>query len=286
MVWEEKLSIGVDAIDEQHRELFAKVGVLLNEVNGSVEESKEKCIATILFLKDYAVNHFETEESYQKMIGYPAFEEHKKLHAKFVQNVLEHEKKMTASNFAEKDVKAFTGMLVAWLIFHVANADREIGTFIRKMKQEKRKAVSSYHEIVQASVFDVLSKMTGLEVKDMKEVETSNESMDGSVAVDVGITHDISGFVTIIYPLVFIKNLTNKIMGFMPEMIDELEISALFEVSNIMSGAICGLIGSEKGIVCDVMPPQLSKSPENIPAEEKIYLDTGIGVIEAAILLC
>lgn len=284
MLWKEEFCIGVEMIDRQHKELFDKVYELLNEINDSVDHRRDECIAAILFLKDYAVKHFAAEEAYQESIGYPEYEEHKKLHVKFVQSVLDHEKKMTASNFAEKDVKEFAGMLVTWLLYHVADTDQKIGGFVKKAKREQQQKIHTHSEFLQNSVFEVLLKMAGLEIKDMKKIETHDESFEGSVAILVELTQNLSGFIVLTYPMAFIKNLIQKIMGFIPETIDELVISALFEVSNIVSGKFCGLLASEKGIVGDITPPRMVTKSDAVP-EEMFALDTGIGIVEAALVL-
>jgi len=125
-MWQETFCIGMDIIDKQHRELFQKTEELLNEVRDNSVKNKEKIVSMILFLKGYAVNHFADEEAYQLSIGYKGYDEHKKLHEKFVKTVLEHEKKMVDSDFAEKDVKEFTDTLAAWLLYHVIDADKKI----------------------------------------------------------------------------------------------------------------------------------------------------------------
>ncbi|MCL2634199.1 MAG: hemerythrin family protein [Oscillospiraceae bacterium] len=125
-MWKDSFCIGVEVIDRQHKELFDKTEELLSEVRNNGMKYKDKCISTILFLKDYAVKHFADEEAYQISINYKDYDAHKKLHDKFVQTVLKHEKKMEASNFAESDVREFVDALVAWLLYHVVDADKKI----------------------------------------------------------------------------------------------------------------------------------------------------------------
>jgi len=66
MFWKESLRIGVDIIDEQHKELFAKTRELLKEINGHSADKKQKCISTILFLKDYAVKQLKLSKHITK----------------------------------------------------------------------------------------------------------------------------------------------------------------------------------------------------------------------------
>ena len=282
MLWKDKLCIGVDIIDEQHKELFSKTDDLLKAVTEKKQNQKQGCISAVNFLKDYAVKHFATEEGHLKTIGFPDFEDHKKLHDKFIGTVLHHEKKMLESDFDEKDVKEFTGMLIAWLLYHVADCDQKHGRFARDEKQEKPADAAYHHnEIVCNSISDVLNKMAGLDTS-TKIINTHSETFDGSVAVEISLIGDVSGFIAFVYPVIFIQKLINEMMAFTPKTIGELEISALFEMSNIISGTVCGQIGKEKGIFCDIKPP-LMISRADIVSDEKVILDTGIGIVETGI---
>ena len=49
-MWKESLRIGINVIDEQHKELFLKTEELLKEVHDSGVAHNDKCISTILFL--------------------------------------------------------------------------------------------------------------------------------------------------------------------------------------------------------------------------------------------
>ena len=276
MLWKESLRVGVDSIDEQHMELFRRTDELMKEMYILGEEHKQKCIATVRFLKDYAVRHFSDEEAYQKSIGYKGFEAHKKLHEKFVQTVLEHEKKMTESDFASKDVKQFVGMLVAWLLYHISDADQK---YVKEKEPEQPEAARGHGNIVCGSIADVLNKMAGLDPNLMKKVGTHNETFGETFVIEVEFTGDISGYIALVYPVEFVRNFIYAMMSFTPDVIDDLEISALFEVSNIISGTICRQITKEKGVFCDIGVPIMTKRLP-IKPKERVALDTGKGIIE------
>ncbi|MDR0272332.1 MAG: hypothetical protein LBI27_03340 [Clostridiales bacterium] len=278
MLWKPKFCIGEGLIDEQHEALFKKVGELLDDVNMSVEIRKQECIDAILFLKDYAVKHFAAEEAYQKRIGYPDFDAHKDLHEKFVKTVLWNEKKMVTEDFSEKSVKSFTGMLVAWLLYHVADADQKIGEFAKQTKTEVQAATTYDHsEIVCRSVVKVLKTIAELDTSAIKKVDTHNETFAESLAVELIFDGEISGYVAFVYPGEFVKKLIYSFMHFTPKEIDELVISALFEISGIMGETICRQIAAGKRY--EMKPPFLTSRSE-IKPDEIIAIDTGIGVIE------
>ena len=274
-MWKDSLSIGMELIDNQHKELFQKTQELLKEVHNMGVKYKEKCASTIRFLKNYAAKHFADEESYQLSVGYKDFESHKKQHDMFIKNISHHDEKMVWSNYAEKDVKEFTGMLVAWLLYHVAGVDQEIEIDSKQCGD----SLYCHSEIVCLSVFNVLNKVAGLDFRLMKKVETHSESFEDSYAVEMILAGNLSGYVVVVYPRVLVDNMIHSMMGFVPEVIDELETSALFEISSIICGTICGQITKKRNITCEIQAPFLTKRSEIHP-EERISIDTGKGIIE------
>jgi CheY-specific phosphatase CheX len=67
-------------------------------------------------------------------------------------------------------------------------------------------------------------------------------------------------------------------MQFFPDTVDELVHSALFEVSNIISGTVCAQMG-KTGVFSDIKPPMLS-ARQTANLEDRLVLDTGMGTIE------
>lgn len=60
MQWTEDLSVGVDRIDEQHKELFEKINDLVEAIKSHT--CKYKIGDVVKFLEDYVVFHFGQEE--------------------------------------------------------------------------------------------------------------------------------------------------------------------------------------------------------------------------------
>jgi len=287
-MWKDSLCTGVEIIDTQHKELFKKTEELMKAVNSTGADSKEKCISTVLFLKDYAVRHFKDEEAYQQSISYPDFPAHKKLHEKFIGTVLSHEKKMVESDFSDKDVKEFIGMLVAWLLYHVADSDQKVGKAAAAGADVVAAApavrTQSHSEIVANSICDVLNKMAGLNRQSMARVKELADDPEGEITIEMTLEGDVSGYIALAYPIPFIKNLILEMMNFTPDDIYELEMSALFETSGIIVDTICQHIAKEKSIVCHASPPFVTERLDIHP-DERIALDTGIGFMEADIVI-
>ena len=70
---------GVDDIDAQHRELFERIGTVLEA--SRARRSREEVIRLLEFLRSYFVYHFAAEERTMETAGYPRLEAHRRVHA-------------------------------------------------------------------------------------------------------------------------------------------------------------------------------------------------------------
>lgn len=133
MLWKEKYRIGVPLIDEQHEELFARVGEFVKTLraNEDWDAKVAKVNETLDFMAEYVVSHFADEEELQRKVGFPESEEHKKIHDDMVAFVLEVKKEYEAEGYKEELMQKFAGRLLAWLINHVAASDLRIAEFVK-----------------------------------------------------------------------------------------------------------------------------------------------------------
>ena len=67
--WDLTLDIGIDSIDNQHKELFNRLDQLLSSIDEG--RSNDEVIKTLDFLEEYVVKHFNEEEEIQNKINYP-----------------------------------------------------------------------------------------------------------------------------------------------------------------------------------------------------------------------
>lgn len=134
MLWKDKYKVGVALIDEQHQELFRRVGDFLQSVR-SEDPWQDKLLHvkdTLQFMQEYVVSHFQAEEQYQLELGYPGFKEHKAIHDKFTLEVVDFAKRFESTGYEEDLVQEFSGKLLAWLINHVAATDQQIGKYAQE----------------------------------------------------------------------------------------------------------------------------------------------------------
>jgi hemerythrin len=77
--WTQDLAVGVDQIDRQHQELFARTNGLLSAM--AQGKGREEVGKTVSFLESYVGTHFRDEEKLMASHSVPNPEVHKGLHA-------------------------------------------------------------------------------------------------------------------------------------------------------------------------------------------------------------
>jgi hemerythrin len=130
IAWRDELAVGVQSIDEQHKELFRRFNTLLaacNEGRGKAEVGD-----LITFLRDYVAVHFFDEEALQKEQGYPGFAEHRKQHLEFVGRLDALHKQYFSEGASLSLVIQTNNMLIEWLVNHISKVDRKIGEYLRE----------------------------------------------------------------------------------------------------------------------------------------------------------
>lgn len=113
--WRDGFKVGIDQVDQEHRHLFTLVKALnLASVDQTVEE-----------LLDYVVTHFSNEQELMESSGYPAFEQHLKLHEEFGAQVADFLGSQGA--WTEDRVQELRRFLNKWLIGHIMTHDLRFG---------------------------------------------------------------------------------------------------------------------------------------------------------------
>lgn len=127
--WTPALSVGVDEIDAQHRELFRRAARLLDGIR---QGEPEEIGGLVDFLHQYAVEHFGAEEDHMRRTGFAGYPRHKAEHDRFISDLLalarEHERKGAGAFMALK----VNHWITEWLRSHVSGTDAELGKFLVK----------------------------------------------------------------------------------------------------------------------------------------------------------
>jgi hemerythrin-like metal-binding protein len=76
--WSDDMSVGVDSLDVQHRQILRRIRHLATAVCGG---RPDEIRAALRFLHGYLAEHAVDEERWMAEVGYPAAREHARAHA-------------------------------------------------------------------------------------------------------------------------------------------------------------------------------------------------------------
>jgi len=127
--WRESLAIGVEAIDDQHKELLLRFDRLLNACQAGQGAEELKKLQT--FLREYVHTHFRDEEELQRLHGYPDYEAHHAQHRYFIEQIDKLEAETRLDGISTHHVVETNNMLLKWLLNHISKVDKELGAFIK-----------------------------------------------------------------------------------------------------------------------------------------------------------
>ena len=117
--WTSKLDTKIPMVDQQHRKLCDYI----NDLHAAMQKNRtgQELQAIMKKLRDYTAMHFRDEEGIFATSGYPASEEHKAIHRKFVEKLNEFESQLgSGTATVSMDLLSF---LKDWLIQHIAKTD-------------------------------------------------------------------------------------------------------------------------------------------------------------------
>jgi hemerythrin len=132
--WNNNLSVGIQEIDNQHKELIRKLNELAEHTQQ--KKGKDRIGSTLRFMKEYSKLHFDTEEQYMAKYEYPGLEKQQKEHGKFKITV----ERLIGDLDKEKEMEIFASQvqrfLIDWLILHIKTVDLKFGEFLKENKIE------------------------------------------------------------------------------------------------------------------------------------------------------
>lgn len=160
--WKDDYKIGVEVIDNAHKQLFSIVSrIIKNFMDADFERNKMTCIEAIKYLKSYTIQHFKEEEEYQRSIGYSGYVNHKKVHDNMRDVVVPAlEREVTQSRYSRESMEHFVGACAGWLAAHVLIEDQAItGKVPSKWKSsadsEKTKMLEEIFKTINNGSFHV-----------------------------------------------------------------------------------------------------------------------------------
>ena len=120
--WTPELSVGIEAIDEDHKTFFTMANILLGAIHDNPPELKTIIQSSVSILLEYVDGHFLREERALEKAAYPDLERHRTAHAKFRIQALELIAQYNAGQ--AEAAKKLAETVNDWTLEHIAKVDK------------------------------------------------------------------------------------------------------------------------------------------------------------------
>jgi hemerythrin len=127
LTWNERMSVGVATLDQDHQKLVSMLNDLHDQIYaGHGVESVGKTLDGLIA---YTAGHFANEERFFAQTNYPAAAAHHKEHADLTQQVLavRHKYMEGATEALSMEVLSF---LKDWLLHHIQGSDKKYSSHL------------------------------------------------------------------------------------------------------------------------------------------------------------
>jgi hemerythrin len=136
LAWTDDLSVGVEAIDEQHKEIFRRVNKLMSAARGGA--GRVEVGATLEFLSEYVIEHFTAEESLMRDAAYPERGAHHAQHEAFKKDAAKLKAAFDGSGATVSLVIDANRRLCDWLTNHIRKSDRALAAYLLRNRDAGR----------------------------------------------------------------------------------------------------------------------------------------------------
>ena len=125
MEWSEKFNIGIDVIDNQHRQILDYINALEKiRATGAREQIKDVFDDLI----DYTQSHFSFEENLLAQVNYQFLPSHRSIHELFVKRLKDYRQRFDNGESVVDDLHR---LLSKWLINHIQHDDQDYVDAVR-----------------------------------------------------------------------------------------------------------------------------------------------------------
>jgi hemerythrin len=129
--WSPDWEIGIERIDNQHRELVKLLADLQQQ--SSAQAERVNTVGALVVLSDYVEFHFGDEEALMRQVGFPELEAHVREHLSFVTQFQQMSRDFRMGN-TELGAGVIT-FLATWVLEHIAHSDAKIARFMTAKTQ-------------------------------------------------------------------------------------------------------------------------------------------------------
>jgi hemerythrin len=129
-LWNDKLSVGIGLIDEQHKMLLKHLADLSEAVEN--HHGAKEIATTLDFLVDYTEFHFGTEERHMRANDYPEIQHHLAQHAEFKRTLANLGEDFQEEGATRALAESIQTLLINWFLNHIELVDQKLGAFFRE----------------------------------------------------------------------------------------------------------------------------------------------------------
>lgn len=124
IVWRDEFLVGVEELDNQHKQLFRIAGDIHSLLkNQLITDKYDQILKLMEELKDYTIFHFSTEEEYMRKIGFRKYFSHKVEHDDFIEKINNVDLNKIDQNH-EQYLLEILDFVVNWISEHILEADK------------------------------------------------------------------------------------------------------------------------------------------------------------------
>lgn len=138
--WTADLESGIDVLDAQHRKYFNLLNDFLRKASES-SSTPEKVLdlaKTFDFLRQYAVEHFSTEQQIMERAEYPDAELHEEEHLYFLNHVGELYRQLKTKGYSSTLAREVNYYTIEWFITHIRLTDMKLVEFLKEESAENK----------------------------------------------------------------------------------------------------------------------------------------------------
>ncbi len=119
--WNNKYSVGISIIDEQHKKLLGFLNKTIDAKGHS--DNKEELKKLLEEITEYSLEHFETEEAYMIKFDYPGCRYYSQEYYNFFAKVITYfDKEVNGDYHISNELIEY---LKQWLVNHIQASDRQ-----------------------------------------------------------------------------------------------------------------------------------------------------------------
>lgn len=127
--WQEELATGIEHIDSQHKEIFARFAAFSSACTTGC--AQEELTNLIDFLERYTRDHFSDEETSMREAGYPGLPIQQENHAEFLDDIAGLKRKIVDKEPDMAEILEVKRLLIRWLIHHIKHLDMSFAEFLK-----------------------------------------------------------------------------------------------------------------------------------------------------------